>query len=79
MSIKFVRSISESTRKKGAVRLVADSTPASLSITGADVQGLADDFVIAAGSQLITPDNYYIALTDGEFTQCSYPERISTI
>lgn len=48
--------------------LLASAAPASLDITGADVEGLADDDVIAAGSVLIVPNKNYIAFTDGTFT-----------
>lgn len=54
---------------KGIVTIVSDTTPSSLTITGADVDGLKDDYVIAAGSVLVTPDENYIAFADGEFTQ----------
>lgn len=49
--------------------ILADDTPASLEISGADVDGLNDDDVIAAGSVLITPDKNYIAFEDGVFTE----------
>jgi len=51
------------------VVLLSSETPASLEITGADVEGLNDDDVIAAGSVLITPSANYIAFEDGVFTQ----------
>lgn len=51
------------------VVLLSSETPASLEITGADVEGLNDDDVIAAGSVLITPGANYIAFEDGVFTQ----------
>lgn len=41
--------------KKGQVVVLSDETPASLTITGADVDGLPDDYVLAAGSVLVTP------------------------
>lgn len=49
--------------------LLADEAPASLEISGADVEGLNDNTVIAAGSVLITPGANYIAFTDGVFTK----------
>ena len=49
--------------------IVADETPASLTITGADVDGMQDNDVLAVGSVLITPDKNYIAFADGVFTQ----------
>lgn len=51
------------------VTLVATSAPASLSVTGADVDGMADDAIVAAGSQLIINNKNYIALEDGVFTE----------
>lgn len=48
--------------------ILADEAPASLEITGADVDGLDDEAVIAAGSVLITPSENYIAFEDGVFT-----------
>lgn len=50
------------------VVLLADETPSSLSMTGADVPGLNAADVIAAGSVLIAPAANYIAFEDGEFT-----------
>ena len=49
--------------------LLADEAPASLEIDGADVEGLNDEYTIAAGSVLITPSANYIAFEDGVFTQ----------
>lgn len=51
------------------VLLLSDETPESLEITGADVDLLNDDDVIAIGSVLITPEANYIAFEDGVFTQ----------
>ena len=54
---------------KGIVLVVSSTTPASLNITGADVDGLKDDYVLAAGSVLVTPSKNYIAFEDGTFTE----------
>ena len=54
---------------KGRVILLSSETPASLTIDGSDVDGVQDDYVFAAGSELITPDADYIAFEDGVFTQ----------
>lgn len=54
---------------KGIVLVVSSTTPASLNITGADVDGLKDDYVLAAGSVLVTPSKNYIAFEDGVFTE----------
>jgi hypothetical protein len=51
------------------VVLLSDETPASLTVTGADVAGLNSDDVIAVGSVLITPGANYIAFADGVFTE----------
>ena len=51
------------------VVLLSDTAPASLDITGADVEGLNDSDVIAMGSVLITPSANYIAFADGVFTE----------
>ena len=49
--------------------ILSDSAPSSLSLTGADVDGLGDDDIIAAGSVIITPSANYIAFEDGVFTE----------
>lgn len=49
--------------------LVADETPSSLEITGADVEDMDDDTVITAGSIMYTPDGTYMAYSDGVFAQ----------
>lgn len=41
--------------------ILSDQTPASLKINGSDVDGLADDIKLAAGSMIIAPDADYIA------------------
>lgn len=51
------------------VVLLSGETPASLTVTGADVAGLNSDDVIAVGSVLITPGANYIAFADGVFTE----------
>ena len=56
---------------KGIVTIVSSTTPASLNITGADVEGLPDDFILAAGSVIITPTTNYVAFGEGEFTEKS--------
>lgn len=50
------------------VTIMSDSTPASLAITGADVEGMEDGDIIATGSQIITPTDTYLAFEDGQFT-----------
>ena len=57
------------TAVKGQVTILSENAPASLTITGADVDGLPDDYTLAAGSKLITATKDYIAFTDGEFTE----------
>ena len=52
--------------------ILSDQTPASLKINGSDVDGLADDMKLAAGSMIIAPDADYIAFeepdSDGDTT-----------
>lgn len=56
-------------REKGACILLSSGTPASLEITGADVDGLPSTYVLATGSLLVTPAANYLAFEDGVFTQ----------
>lgn len=49
--------------------ILSQTEPSSLAITGADVDGLGDSDVIAAGSVIITPDKNYIAFADGSFAE----------
>ena len=51
------------------VVLLGDGTPDSLALSGADVEGMNDDDIIARGSVLITPEANYIAFADGTFTE----------
>ena len=51
------------------VVLLGDGEPASLALSGADVEGMNPGDVIAAGSVLITPEANYIAFADGVFTK----------
>lgn len=61
--------ITQDGTKKVVCILVCTETPASLEITGADVNGLAADIVIAAGSVLLAPETNYIAFEDGTFLE----------
>lgn len=54
---------------KGRVTIVSASEPASLTISGADVEGLRDGYVLAAGSIIVTPAHNYIAFEDGVFME----------
>lgn len=49
--------------------IVSETNPTSLTLTGADVDGLNDDDRIAAGSVLITPSKNYVAFVDGTFKE----------
>lgn len=49
--------------------ILSDTTPASLTIDGSDVDGLGDADIIAAGSVLVTPSKNYIAFENGVFTE----------
>lgn len=52
--------------------LLSDSAPASLTITGADVDGMNDSDIIAVGSVLATPAKTYIVFgADGTFIERS--------
>lgn len=49
--------------------ILADETPASLTIDGSDVDGLSDDDILAPGSIIISPSKNYIAFEEGVFTE----------
>lgn len=53
------------------VIIVSTEEPSALDIDGSDVDGMADDHGVAAGSVLIAPASNYIALEDGVFTMKS--------
>lgn len=55
------------TAKKGVCIIITEKTPERLAVTGADVPGVADDYVFAAGSVIVAPDADYIAFRDGVF------------
>lgn len=61
--------LSPITASRGKAIILSETTPASLDITGADVDGLADDYVLAQGSVIITPGARYKAFSDGLFTE----------
>ena len=46
------------------VHLIGDAVPSSLALTGADVEDMADDAVLAAGSTLRVPGGKYILYED---------------
>lgn len=48
--------------------IVSEEAPASMSPTGADVDGMSDDDRFAAGSVIVTAEGNYIAFEDGVFT-----------
>lgn len=49
--------------------ILSSTTPSSLNLTGANVDGLGENDIIAAGSLIITPNKNYIAFQDGVFTE----------
>ena len=51
--------------ERTVVHLLADPAPASLALTGADVPGMNDDDVLAAGSTLWVPGGGYVLFEDG--------------
>lgn len=62
------------TPTKGVVRIGSSTTPESLSdLTGSDVTGLPDNYVLAAGSTIETPTATYVAFEDGTFTEMTGP------
>lgn len=64
----FMDTLGDPAERRYMVTILADSTPASLSITGADVIGMKSGDIVALGSQIITPTDTYLAFEDGEFT-----------
>lgn len=59
---------------KGVVRIGSSTTPESLTDqTGADVTGLPDNYVLAAGSTIECPTGVYVAFEDGSFTEITGP------
>lgn len=64
---------------KGIVLVVSAEEPASLSITGADVDGLMDDYVLAAGSVIVTPSKNYIAFEDGDIRRAPFLTGLSRL
>lgn len=58
------------TPTKGVVRIGSSTTPESLTdLTGADVTGLPDTYVLAVGSTIEAPGAVYVAFEDGNFTE----------
>lgn len=57
--------------KRMRALLMSSETPSSLTITGADVEGMQDDDIIAIGSVLRTPEKTYAAFVDGTLTELS--------
>lgn len=55
--------------KTKRVVLLSNSAPSSLTLTGADVEGMDDTDIIAVGSTLIIPDKNYMTFSDGVFTE----------
>lgn len=55
--------------KTKRVVLLSDSVPSSLTLTGADVEGMDDTDIIAVGSTLIIPDKNYMTFSTGVFTE----------
>lgn len=63
----IVDTLGDPTERRYMVTIMSDVEPASLSITGADVEGMEDGDIIAVGSQIISPTDNYLAFADGEF------------
>lgn len=49
--------------------IVSETDPSTLTITGADVEGMNDTDILAAGSVILTPAKTYVAFSDGTFTE----------
>ena len=64
----LIDTLGDPSERRYLVTIMSDSTPASLAITGADVEGMEDGDIIATGSQIITPTDTYLAFEDGQFT-----------
>lgn len=61
--------LGDPSERRYLVTIMCDTTPASLTITGSDVEGMEDDDIVAAGSQIICPTENYLAFEDGVFKQ----------
>lgn len=66
--MKLVEINTVETELRGKVTIASDEEPASLEITGADVDGLPNDYVLSVGSMLFAPGKVYIATDDGSFS-----------
>ena len=67
LRLAFADTLGDPTERRYLCTILADSTPASLTITGADVIGMKAGDIIAIGSQIITPTENFLAFEDGLF------------
>ena len=63
----FMDSVGDPGERRFIVTIMSDVEPASLTVTGADVEGMADVDIVACGSQIISPTDTYLAFEDGLF------------
>lgn len=64
-----LESLEPITEDRGKAVILSDDTPSTLTnITGSDVDGLPDDYILAVGSAIVTPDGTFIAYEDGQFS-----------
>lgn len=66
--MKLIEINTVETPLKGKVTIASDTEPTSLTITGADVDGLPNDYVLSVGSMLFASGKVYIATADGSFS-----------
>ena len=69
-SLEFAGRTAEN-KNKWIATISSETTPAELTITGADVENMTDGDILAAGSVIITPSENFYAFEDGTFTQKS--------
>lgn len=63
----------EITPKRGRCRIGSTGIPETFFISGENVTGLPDDYVLAAGSTLLAPDGIHEAVADGLFSALPVP------
>ena len=56
-------------QQRGRAVILSETVPEDLTITGADVEDMRDDYTIAEGSILVTPEKYFVAYEDNHFTE----------
>ena len=59
----------------GRCRIGSTATPETFFVSGKDVTGLPDDYILAAGSTMLAPDGIHEAIADGLFSCLPIPRR----